>query len=101
MKWKACLLVVLTSWAQFDGALLTSSCAWEVDSLVSNDDDECLSSDRREQQDQLCVCLQPHFINFKLQTADLPSGRSGLLSEWNLTTPFTPPSLYVFMSLQI
>jgi hypothetical protein len=65
------------------------------------DDDEYLPSPQRPQEEVCSPHQKPVFAGLKPQTAELPLVRRGVPSEWNLTTPFTPPPLYVFMSLQI
>jgi hypothetical protein len=101
MKWNACLLIVLTFWAQLDDALIISGCDSPTDSLASNDDDECLSSEHKEQQNQFRAQREPYVFALKPLNRDFPALRSGVSLERNLTAPFTPPSLYVFMSMQI
>ena len=79
--------------------------AWAVAPVLpsaplSDDDDEYLPA-KRQVRDEQSSGQEPVFVGFKPQTANFPLGRRGLPLEWNLTTPFTPPPLYVFMSLQI
>ena len=68
---------------------------------LADDDDEYLPSRRRSQEGECSPDQKPVFVGHKPQTADRPLARRGVPSEWNLITPFTPPPLYVFMSLQI
>jgi hypothetical protein len=94
----AYLLLLLLIWAQCDdycaAALLLPSTA------LADDDEYVLSRQRPTEEEcslhptQESRGLGPQTANFSLLRRDLPS-------EWNLTTTFTPPSLYVFMSLQI
>jgi hypothetical protein len=65
------------------------------------DDDEYLPAQKRPQNEERSCQQKPVFVGLKPRTADLPLARRGMPSDWNLTTPFTPPPLYVFMSLQI
>jgi hypothetical protein len=65
------------------------------------DDDEYLPAPRRPQDEECSPHQKPVFAGLKPQSADLPQVRRGVPSEQNLITPFTPPPLYVFMSLQI
>jgi hypothetical protein len=65
------------------------------------DDDEYLPAQKRAQNEERSRHQKPMFVGLKPRTADLPLARRGVSSKWNLTTPITPPPLYVFMSLQI
>jgi hypothetical protein len=99
MKRHAYLLILLLLSAQVDDA-------WAVAPVLSSaqsadDDNEYLPSERRTQgeescarQEPICVGLKPHTADFSFVPWDVPS-------EWNLNTPFAPPPLYAFMSLQI
>jgi hypothetical protein len=100
MKWRASFLVLLLIWAQVDdywaaGPVLPSA------PLADDDDDEYLPSQRRPLEEECSARQKPVFAGLKPQTADVPLVRRGGPSEWNLTTPFTPPPLYVLMSLQL
>ena len=68
---------------------------------LADDDDEYLPTQRRRQEEECSPHQKPVFVGLKTQTADLPLVRRGVPWEWNLTTPCTPPRLYIFMSLQI
>ena len=65
------------------------------------DDDEYLPPQQQPQRERSASCQKPAFVGLQPQTTDFSLVRRGLPSEWNLTTPFTPPPLYVFTSLQI
>jgi hypothetical protein len=98
MKRLAYLLIFLTFWAQFDDLLLTPASAFQS---APSDDDEYVSSGGQEQQEWFGPRRQPPSVSVKPQAADFPLVRREVPSEWKLTTPFAPPPLYVFMSLQI
>ena len=68
---------------------------------LADDDDEYLPPQRRPQEGECPPHQKPAFVGLQPQTTDFSLVRRGLPSEWNLTTPFTPPPLYVFTSLQI
>ena len=67
----------------------------------AEDYDEFLPARRQVRDEQLSTGQGPLFAGLTFQTADFSIVRRGIPSEWNLITPFTPPPLYVFMSLQI
>jgi hypothetical protein len=94
----AYLLILLLISAQVDNS-------WAgvpvLPSAPQADDDEYLPSPQRPQQEECSPHQKPVFAGLKPQIADLPLVRRGVPSAWNLTTPFTPPPLYAFMSLQI
>jgi hypothetical protein len=69
--------------------------------LAADDNDEYLPSQLRTQGDQSSSLQKPVFDGLKPQTADFSLVRRGVPSGWNLSSPFAPPPLYVFMSLQI
>ena len=96
----AYFLILLLLSAQVDDA-------WAVAPVLpsspvdDDDDDEYLPSQRRRLEEESVPDKKPAFDGLKTQTADFPVVRRGVSSEWTLTTPFTLPPLYVFMSLQI
>src|SRR5215831_16675312 len=100
MKCIAYFLVFLTFWAQFDDVLLISVLPFQSAPL-SSDDNEYVSSGSQEQREWLVPRRQLQSVSVRLQVADFPLVRRAVPSEWNLTTPFASPLLYVFMSLQI
>src|SRR5215831_18556535 len=80
--------------------------AWAVAPVLSSaplsdENDEYLPAQRQVQGAATSSCQPPAFNGLKSRTADFSPGQSGVPSRWNLTTPFGPPPLYVFMSLQI
>ena len=80
--------------------------AWAVAPVLpsaplSDENDEYLPAQRQLQGAASVSRQTPAFNRRKTRTADFAPVRSGVPSEWNLTTPLAPPSLYVFMSLQI
>jgi hypothetical protein len=98
MKRLAYLLVLLLISAQVEDA-------WAVapvlpSALLSDENDEYLPAQHQLQGAASASRRTPAFNGLKAQTADFSPFRSGVPSEWNLTTPLAPPSLYVFMSLQ-
>jgi hypothetical protein len=99
MKPLVYLLIFLMIWAQGDDA-------WAVALDLSSaplveDDDEYLPLQRRLQEEESSPSQNPVFVGLRPHTAGSSHVRRGMPSEWNLTTPFTAPPLYVFMSLQI
>jgi hypothetical protein len=101
MKQVAYLLISLTFWSQFDDALLTPASALQSAPLPSDDDDEFLPPQRQEREEPFAARRQPQPVSVKPYAADFSTVERGVPSEWNLTTPFAPPPLYAFMSLQI
>src|SRR5262249_51545943 len=65
------------------------------------DDDEYLPSQRRAQEEECSPLQKSVFVGHQPQTEVSPLVRRGEPPEWTLSTPFTPPPLLVFMSLQI
>ena len=95
----ACLLILLLISTPVNDAWAS---ALDLPSApLADDNDEYLASQQRPDREQSSSCQKPLFDGLKRQTADFSPVRRGVLSEWNLNTPFTPPLLYVFMSLQI
>jgi hypothetical protein len=68
---------------------------------LADDNDEYLPLRRQVRDERSSSGQGPMFVGLKSQTADFAVVRRGVPSKWNLTTPCTPPPLYVFMSLQI
>jgi hypothetical protein len=99
MNWHAYFLVLLLIWAQVDDYWAAAPVL--PSAPLADEDDEYLPSQWRPQEEECAPQQEPGFVGLKPQTADLPLVRRGVPSEWNLTTPFTPPPLYVFMSMQI
>jgi hypothetical protein len=97
MKRLAYLLILLLLSTQVDDLW---AAALNVPS-ASLADDDYLPPRPRPQGGRTSAHQPPVFVGLKLQTVDLPLLRRGVRPAWNLTTPFAPPALYVFMSLQI
>jgi hypothetical protein len=64
-------------------------------------DDDYLPPQPRPQGERTSAHQPPVFAGLKPQTVDLSLLRRGVRPAGNLTTPFTAPALFVFMSLQI
>jgi hypothetical protein len=99
MRRLAYLLTLLLISAQVDDA-------WAVAPVLpsaplADDGDEYLATQRRPREEQSPSGRGPVWIDLRPLTADLSVVRRGVPPEWDLTAPFTPPPLYVFMSLQI
>jgi hypothetical protein len=99
MKCLAYLLVLVLLSAQVDDA-------WAVtldlpSAPLAVDDDEYLPSQQRPQEEESSPWHKPVLVGRKHPTAAFPLVRRSVPSEWNPTPPCAPPSLYVFMSLQI
>jgi hypothetical protein len=99
MKRLAYLLVLLLISAQVDDY-------WAVAPVSSfaplaDDNDEYMPPQRRTQGEEHSSHQKPVFVGLKPEIADFPLARRGVPPERDLTTPFAPPPLYVFMSLQI
>jgi len=69
--------------------------------LADDDNDEYTPAQRLPRGEQSSSRQEPVFDGRKPLTADFSVARRGVPSEWDLTTPFAPPPLYAFMSLQI
>jgi hypothetical protein len=99
VKWFAYLLILLMISAQVGDV-------WAVDpdmpsAPVADDNDEYLPAKRQRREEESASDQGPMFVGLKSPTADFPLVRRGVPFDRNLTTPFTPPPLYVLMSLQI
>jgi hypothetical protein len=100
MKRNVYFLIFLSIWAQIDDILLTPASAYQS-APFPGDDDEYLPLKRQDHQQEFAPGRQPQSESVRFQTADLSFVEKNAPSDWNLTTPFAPASLYVFMSLQI
>jgi len=99
MKHLAYILMLLLLSAQVEDAWVA---ALELPSDSSADDsDEYLPAQRQPRQEQAGFKVRADKHQTVIQAIDFSISRMGVPSEWNLTTPFAPPPLYVFMSLQI
>jgi hypothetical protein len=102
MKRLACFLILLLITDQVDDA-----CALAADSpgtpLAADDDhdDDYLPAQRQSALEQPPSGQQPAFLGRNRHLATLSCRRAGLPPGWDLTAPFTPPPLYVLVSLQI
>jgi hypothetical protein len=97
MKRLPYFLVFLLISAQVDDAWAVAS---DLPSApVADDNDEYLPA-QRGFRDEQSSGQETAFVGIERRSADCSFvGRARF--EWNLTTPFTPRPLYVFMSLQI
>ena len=99
MKRLAYLLILLVISAQVDDA-------WAVDPVLpsaslAEDNDEYLPA-RRRPGEELSFSRQEQALDrLPPQTANFSALRRSLPTEWDLTAPFAPSPLYVFMSLQM
>jgi hypothetical protein len=99
MKWLAYLLILLLISAQVEDT-------WAVAPVLppaplADDNDEYLPAQQRPRGELSSFRQKPLFDAVKPRAADFPYVPRRVPSEWNLATPFAPPPLYVFMSLQI
>jgi hypothetical protein len=92
------LLILLLISAQFDDFWAVAP---GLPSAPLADDDEYLPAQLRPQDEQSSSRREPMFACLRPQTADIFLVRTRVPSASNLTIPFTPPPIYVFMSLQI
>jgi hypothetical protein len=98
MKRFAYLLTLLLLSAQADDAL-AAVCNLPPDPLADVND-EYLPSQWRAREERPTPDQAPAVAEPRSRAADVPPVRKGVPSGWNRITPFTPPPLYVFMSLQ-
>jgi hypothetical protein len=97
MKRFASFLILLLLSAQLDDY-------WAIapplaSATLADDDNEYLPSQRRAREES--ADQKAAFADLQPRLADVPSERRALPFERNPATPFTPPPLYVLMSLQI
>jgi hypothetical protein len=93
------ILILLLLSAQVDDA-------WAVapdlpSASLADDNDEYLPARRQVRAEPFSAGQGPLFVGLKSQPVDCSPVRRGVSSEWHLLTPFAPPALYVFMSLQL
>jgi hypothetical protein len=102
MRRNAYILAFLTFWVQFDDLLLAAlSTAGQSAPLPgSNEEEGFLPPKRQARPQQSSLRRQPKTARPKAQAAVPNLVGKCLPSKWNLATPFAPPPLYVFMSLQ-
>lgn len=67
----------------------------------NDENDECLPVQRQPRHEAAASARGPLFVGQKSPTVEIPFVRTGVPFESLLTTPPLPPSLYLFMSLQI
>jgi hypothetical protein len=93
-------LILLLLWGQFDDGLAVALTV-PADSLAYDDDgdDEYPQSQRESQKEESLP--KPASFSLKPQVVVLPPAQTSVPSECGLTTPLSPPPLYVYMSLQI
>jgi hypothetical protein len=100
MKRFAYLLILLLVSAQAGDALALTAAPISPSSSLADDNDEYLPAQRRPREEESISDHGPTFVTLNPPTANLPPAQRGVSFGWDLTAPFTPPSLYVFMSLQ-
>jgi hypothetical protein len=94
----AYFLLLVLMWAQVDDYL---AAALLLPSAPLADDDEYVTSRQQPTEEECSAREKRVFVGLKPQTADFSLLQRDVPSEWNLTAAFSPPPLYVFMSLQI
>jgi hypothetical protein len=68
---------------------------------LADENDEYLPVQRQPRGEQPSSSPKPLFNALKPPAVDVSFVPRGVPAEWILTTPFAPPLLYIFMSLQI
>jgi hypothetical protein len=102
MKRLACFLILLLITDQVDDA-----CALAADApgtpLAADDDydDDYLPAQRQSAPEQRPAGQPPAFLGRSRHAATPSCRRTGLPPGWDRTAPFTPPPLYLLVSLQI
>ena len=94
----AFLLLSLVLWTQVDDAWVSAIIS-PLNPLAA-EDDEFLSLEKRQSQESSTARQKQARPGPKPRTASLFADHPQLPSETKLAAPFTPPSLYVFMSMQ-
>jgi hypothetical protein len=98
MKRHVYLLVVFLIWTQVDDFLAPPIA---LSSALLVDDDEYLPLAKRQHKEECSRDLKSVPIGLRPKTSGLARIRKGASSAWSLITHFSPPPLYIFMSLQI
>lgn len=93
-------LIAVTVWAQFDDVLLAPASTILSASLAS-DDDDYVSSGGQEEQPWLVSMERREPVRVTPPGVDLFHVGKIPRSECKFATPFAPPLIYVFMSLQV
>jgi hypothetical protein len=101
MKRSHYFLMFLVLLAQVDDTWVATFVSTSAPLSQVDDDDECTPSQLRTVGEESSARQTPIFNSLKRQTADFSVVREGVPSAWNLTRPFAPSPLYIFMSLQI
>jgi hypothetical protein len=93
-------LIALLLWGQVDDGLAVALTVSPASLAYDDDgDDEYPQSQRESQKEESLP--KPATFSLKPQIVVLPPAQMSVPSECGLTTPLSPPPLYVFMSLQI
>jgi hypothetical protein len=100
MRWPALILILLLVSAKVDNAWAVAP-AVPTAPLTDDGDDEYLPSQRRPEEGPSSPRQKPVSFGPKSEATGRPSARRGGPPGRDLTTPFAPRPLYVFMSLQI
>ena len=100
MKRFAYLLILLLVSAQANDALALTAAPTAPSSSLTDDNDEYLPARRRPREEESTWDQGPTFVTLNPPAVNFPPAQRGISFGWDLTAPFTPPSLYVFMSLQ-
>ena len=99
MKRFGYFLIFLLAWGQAVDDVLAVALPSASAPRADENDDEYLPSQCRLREEDFVE--EPAFVGLELHPADTPLLEKGMPFEWNLATPFSPPQLYVLMSLQI
>jgi hypothetical protein len=95
-------LIVLLLWGQVDdGLAVTFAVSPACPAYDDDGDDEYPEAQQGPQKEDSRPDKKPALFSLQPQTTDSSPGQRSLLSERSLTAPFSPPPLYLFMSLQI
>jgi hypothetical protein len=99
MKWVAYFLILLVISAQVDDAWVPA--ALSEATPAADENDSYLPAPRHSREEPSGGPRKLLFVGLHGRGADQVHRRNVARRERDLTTPCTPPPLYVFMSLQI
>jgi hypothetical protein len=101
MKRIAYLLVLLPIWHQIDDTWVVAAEFFAASQAGIEDNEEYLPSEQEQRAEECASYQKRRGVVSHPSPGDSPLARTHVLSTRRALAPRTPPSLYVFMSLQI
>ena len=101
MKRLAYLLILLPIWHQVDDTWIVATEFWSASQPGIEDNEEYLPSERESRAEECSARAKRNHTACNRSSADVLLTRTDFQSNQPPVAPNSPPSLYVFMSLQI